>query len=377
MVRAITYLLLLTLLLTLGGCYDKQDLERRTAILAVGIDKNPEDEEGIEVTVQIAHNHNLVTSTEGGGGGQRKPYLVATLRGDSLSSIFQKLENMVNNPLFFGNTMLLAISKEAAEGGIYNYLDFFLRNAQFRRKSWLIITPDRAKELLEITTPLHPIPALYLRTALENFVNTKAAPFTMFANFVTSLNCPAEEPIAIMLSPAGNKVELKGLAAFANDRMVGELDAAELSLFLYLTRPNRRGLVYLLNPENNQMELCYEIQNSNLHLDATLEEGQVSFTFRLWVEGNIVENYLGAILDDEATLRHLERRLAAKLERECLRVIGKVQQEIGSDIFNLGEYIRAHYPHYWKEIDWEKEFPQVPITVEVTTHIRRLGIRRK
>ena len=54
MVRAI-YLLLLTRPDLEGA--DKQDLERRHAILAVGIDKNPAR---IEVTVQIAHNHNLV-----------------------------------------------------------------------------------------------------------------------------------------------------------------------------------------------------------------------------------------------------------------------------------------------------------------------------
>jgi len=373
--KRIPLLLLLILLLTLGGCYDKQDIEYRTSILAVGIDKNPEGEGGMEVTVQIAIHHNLATGSEEGG--QGKPFLVTTARGDSLSSIFQKLEGMVNSPLFFGNTMLLAISKEAAAEGVYNHLDFFLRNAQFRRKSWLVITPGRAKEILSITTPLHPIPALYLRTALEKYVNTKAAPFTMFENFITSLNCPAEEPIAVILGPAGDKVELQGLAAFVDDRLVGELDAEELSLFLYLTQPNSRGLVQLLNPENKQMELCYEIQNSNSHLVSSFENGRLSFTYRLWFEGNIVENYLGPILDEEATLRQLEGRLAAKLERECLQVIGKVQREIGSDIFNLGEHVRAHYPHYWQEIDWKKEFPRVPIKVEVTTHIRRVGIRRK
>ena len=375
MARRITSLLLLLLLLTLGGCYDKQDIEQRTAILAVGIDKNPEAETGLEVTVQIATHHNLAAG--GGEGGEGKPFLVTTVRGNSISSIFNKLENMVNGPLFFGNTMLLVISREVAEEGVYNHLDYFLRNAQFRRKSWLIISPGQAKELLDIPTLLHPIPALYLRTALENFVDTKAAPFTMFENFITSLNCPAEEPIAVILGPAGDKVELKGLAAFAQDRMVGELDAAELSLFLYLTRPNSRGLVYLLKPEDNQMELCYEIQNSNLKLHSTLEGGRPSFTYQLWVEGNIVENYLGPILDDEATLRRLEGRLAAKLEGECLQVIRKVQEEIGSDIFNLGEYVRAHYPYYWQEINWREEFPRVPVRVEVTTHIRRLGIRRK
>ena len=76
----------------------------------MGIDKNPEAETGLEVTVQIATHHNLAAG--GGEGGEGKPFLVTTVRGNSISSIFNKLENMVNGPLFFGNTMLLVISRK-------------------------------------------------------------------------------------------------------------------------------------------------------------------------------------------------------------------------------------------------------------------------
>ena len=69
--------------------------------------------------------------------------------------------------------------------------------------------------------------------------------------------------------------------------------------------------------------------------------------------------------------RHLERRLATKLERN-VKQCRKVQQEIGSDIFNLGEYVRP-LSHYWKEIDWKRNSPGADNSWGYH-HIRRLGI---
>lgn len=376
--RTVAVLLLLILLLNLAGCYDRRDIERRTAILALGIDKNPEDGPGLEVTAQIAVYHNMgeaVGGTEEGGEGA--PLQVASVRGPSIGTALEKLENMVNNPIFLGHTMLLAISQEAATGGIYPLLDYLLRSNDFRRKSWLIITPGSAKELLELTSPLHPLPPLYILTTLESLANNKAIPIMRFEDFMFRFNSPSKQPVAVMLKPAGDKVELEGLAAFAREKMVGKLSPAELRIFLYLSQAKGRGLINLLGAAGGQIKYSYEVRNSNRRVATSLKNNQVSFAIDLWLEGNIVENPEQTNLDDESVLKELEQRLSAQLERECQRVIRKIQGELATDILNLGEYVRAYHPHYWQKVDWQKEFPTVPITVHVTTHIRRLGLRRK
>lgn len=378
MPRTLAVLLLLILVLNLGGCYDKRDIERRTAILALGIDKNPEDDQGLEVTAQIAVYHNMGETIGGSeGGGTGAPLQVATVRGPSIGTALEKLEGMVNNPIFLGHTMLLTISQEAASQGIYPLLDYFLRSNDFRRKSWLIITPGRAKELLELTSPLHPLPPLYVLTTLESLANNKAIPIIRFEDFIFRFNSPSKQAVAVMLKPAGDKVELQGLAAFAGERMVGRLSPAELRLFLYLSQAKGRGLINLLEPGKGQIKYSFEVHNSNRRIKSKIQDGEVSLAIDLWLEGNIVENPGQADLNDESRIKELEQRLSAQLERDCQRVIRKIQGQLRTDVLNLGEYVRAYHPHYWKDMDWQGEFPTVPITVQATAHIRRLGLRRK
>lgn len=378
MPRIVALLLLPILLLNLGGCYDRRDIERRTAILALGIDKNPEDDRGLEVTAQIAVYHNMGETVGGSeGGGEGGPIQVATVRGPSIGTALEKLEGMVNNPIFLGHIMLLAISREAAAEGIYPLLDYFLRSNDFRRKSWLIITPGSARELLELASPLHPLPPLYILTTLESLANNKAIPIMRFEDFMFRFNSPSKQAAAVMLKPIGDKVELEGLAAFAGEKMAGKLSPAELRIFLYLSQAKGRGLINLLRPGSGQIEYSYEVRNSNRRVTPTLENDRVSFDIDLWLEGNIIENPGQADLDDESVLEELEQRLAAQLVKECRQVLGKIQGELGTDILNLGEYVRAYHPHYWRRVDWQGEFPTVAIKVQVTTHIRRLGLRRK
>ena len=376
--KTLATLLLLLLVFNLAGCYDRRDIERRTAILAIGIDKNPEDEKGLEVTAQIAIYHN-VGKTVGGSeeGGEGAPIQVTTVQGPSIGTALEKLAGMVNNPIFLGHTMLLAISQEAAAQGIYPLLDYFLRNNDFRRKSWLIITPGSAKELVALTSPHHPPPPVYMHTSQESPANQKAIPIMRFEDFIFRFNSPSKQPVAVMLRAAGDKVELEGLAAFDRERMVGRLSPAELRIFLYLSQAKGRGLINLLEPTSGQIEFSYEIRNSNRRVLTKVEEKKLSFVIDLWVEGNIIENPGQVDLDDEAIIKALEQRLSAQLAGECQRLIRKIQRELKTDILNLSEYVRARHPHYYKDVDWSEEFPTVAIKVQATTHIRRLGLRRK
>ena len=141
------------------------------------------------------------------------------------------------------------------------------------------------------------------------------------------------------------------------------MSPAELRIFLYLSQAKGRGLINLLGAAGGQIKYSYEVRNSNRRVATSLKNNQVSFAIDLWLEGNIVENPEQTNLDDESVLKELEQRLSAQLERECQRVIRKIQGELATDILNLGEYVRAYHPHYWQKVDWQKEFPTVPITV--------------
>jgi spore germination protein KC len=300
---------------------------------------------------------------------------VITTRGKNLATMFNKIETIVDNPLAFGHSLFLIISKEIATEGIYDYLDYFLRNPQFRRKAWLLIAPKKAKDILTLTPSLHPVPPLYVIRVLDSLADMNMIPTTRIEDFMVALNCPAEQPVAVIIEPAGQNIKLGGLAAFQDNRVVGDLNPAETILFLYLKQDNTEGIVQLENPETKATEIIYEIFNTSSSAKPHFDDGQLSFTIDLWVEGNVVEKRISTPLNDDSFIQHLERRLATKLTNDIQKLISKIQKELQTDILHLGEIIRAHYPHYWDQVDWQELFPQIPIKIQVTANIRRTGMR--
>jgi spore germination protein KC len=377
--KQLLILLLIISLLPTGGCFDRRDIERRTFVLAVAIDSNNEEAAGFEITVQLANTYNIGRSVgggEGGGdGGDGKAVEVITTRGKNLASMLNKIETMIDNPLSFGHSLFLIISKEIATEGVYDYLDYFLRNPRFRRKAWLLIAPEKAKDILTLTPSLHPVPPLYVIRALDSLSNMNAIPITRIEEFIIALNCPAEQPVAVIIEPAGQNIKLGGLAAFQDDRVVGVLNPAETTLFLFLKQDRKEGIVQLENPETKETEIIYEIYNTSSKVKPRFNDEQISFTIDLWVEGNIVEKRIPTPLDDDNFIQHLERRLTTKLTNDIQKLITKIQKELQTDILHLGEIVRAYYPHYWDQVDWQELFPQIPIKIQVTTNIRRTGMR--
>lgn len=56
-------------------------------------------------------------------------------------------------------------------------------------------------------------------------------------------------------------------------------------------------------------------------------------------------------------------------------------QQAHSDVFGMGEYIRAYAPSYWKahvrdKHDWEQQYSKLSIEVKLKTHIDRVGLKQ-
>lgn len=73
-------------------------------------------------------------------------------------------------------------------------------------------------------------------------------------------------------------------------------------------------------------------------------------------------------------IQKLEKEINKKIESELNRII-KYSQEVNSDIFEFGEYYRAHVRN--EEIDkekWNELYPQMKVNVTVKTKIIRDGV---
>lgn len=73
-------------------------------------------------------------------------------------------------------------------------------------------------------------------------------------------------------------------------------------------------------------------------------------------------------------LASVEQVITEALAKDCRALLTKIQTEFQVDSFGFGAMVRGRYPKLWAQLDWDQDFPTVPIKITLDATIRRLGM---
>ncbi len=80
-------------------------------------------------------------------------------------------------------------------------------------------------------------------------------------------------------------------------------------------------------------------------------------------------------LSKPENIKKLEAKYQKQIKEKIERAVKTAQKKYKSDIFGFGEVIYRADPKAWKRLEpnWEQEFENVEVSVNVNAKIRRLG----
>lgn len=75
-------------------------------------------------------------------------------------------------------------------------------------------------------------------------------------------------------------------------------------------------------------------------------------------------------------LNVIERKTSDEIKKMALKAINRFQKELRIDMLGIGDYIEKYHPSLWEKVgkDWDNVLPEIEIKVDVTTHVRRIGL---
>lgn len=383
--RFLPFLLILLVSIILTGCWDLKDINRRVMVVALGLDlaertetENYEYISMVKLTAQVAIPEKL----SGGAGqplttGAEAVWNVSAI-GRNVSMCYVNLQQRLQNELFLGHTRVLVISEDLAREGLSRYMNFFRNNPEFRRLSYLLISENKAEDLLNTFPKTANLQAIYLMNLIEDEIQRQTMPDLPFIEIAIRGVTSGVDPIAVLISSDKETgiIKYSGLAVFRGDRMVGKLDVEETWSYLQLAEGKLSGLEVVRNVESEIGRLSIVFKDLKRKMRPVLtEKGNFKFECKLSFEGIIFSQEVPAVYTKEIYLDQLENRVSTEVKREIETVFYKVQQKYNADIFGFGELVKAYMPEEWKRIeDWHEEFKKVELELDVETIIRRSGI---
>ncbi|MFD0711395.1 Ger(x)C family spore germination protein [Paenibacillus sp. GCM10027626] len=389
----------------LTGCWDRLEIEDRAVVLGVSIDeagpgaKKQEDEitylrgkfpipqkDMIRIAVQIALPGRIPLGPgESGGGGDKgaqQTVWVIEVFGHTIDDALMNLDQQISGRLFFGHLRVIVVSEAVAKKGLQNLNDYLRRNPEVRRMAWMMISKGPAIELMKASPKLERVPTLYLMSTLDDAIKIGKLPTDYVGMFWSNSSKKGQEGFLPYVQLIKEKnMEIKGLAYFKGDKLVGVTKPFEIAGYMGIKGINPAGYRGMVNVGGERTVTVYATHRKS-KIEARIKNGIPHITVFVRMDINVEEKINEKFLVDNSNI-------LKKIEKEDEKSIMKVYEDLikqtqrkQSDIFGFGEYVRAKQPQYWNRYiktkkRWQEMYKDISFDIKVDSRIRRVGMKAK
>lgn len=367
------------------GCIGKREINDLAIVMAVGIDKGKE-ENMIKITAQVARPADARGQTGAPSGNTGDPVWSASAEGTSIFEAIRNLTSFSSRRVFWAHNYVIVINEEVAKEGISDIIDFFTRNPELRMRTWVVVTPNEASEVIATMTGLEVISGEALYKLFRYSSISAAAPRTQMLDLQAAFLSESTEPVLAKIELKERKmdnkkseqnatvkqVELAGTGVFKGDKLVGYLTPDESRALLPFIEKLQTGVVVLPCPKDPTQPLSIELKSQTFSVKPSYEDKKPSFKVNLKTYTSIVEAGCPFTLDNEDEVNDLEKELKEKLKTELETVVKKAQEEYKADFLELGKVFNNQHPSEWNEIkeNWEDVFPTAKVEINVDAMIK-------
>ena len=368
-------------LLLLTGCWDTVSIEDRGFIVGTAIDieeAQDVDHPYLSLTNQMVLPAGLSTTVESGGG-EKQPFLNFTGKSNSTFKINEELVSRSSKQPFYEHLSVLVISEEVAttEELFENVIDMYIRDVDFRRGIYVVVSKGKAKDTLDFTTTEEQLPAKHIERILEEGSKQigNISPKTVGDLEEYHLQ---ENSYILPYIEIEQFVEQKQGAVFHGrlKKMVGLFNEEEMH-GVELMRGNQQVQIIEFPYEGKTVALKVLRLNNKVTVDPS-NLGEIKAKVEISLEATIKESLIQIDLTNPKVIEALQKAAAENVKKSIEKVITKGQEEFGTDVFDVWETLQMKHYDTWKKIegDWEEGeyyFKNVTFEIEVIPQIYSIG----
>jgi spore germination protein KC len=368
----------------LTSCVGKREITDLSIVLAVGLDKGS-NEETVKVTTQLARPADARGQTGAPSGQTGEPILSLVAEGKTIFEAVRNLSSFSSRRVFWAHNFVIVINEELAKEGISDIIDFFTRNPELRMKTWIVVTPDKASEVVSTMSGLEVVPGetlqkLFRYTRLSNF-----APQSEIMDILAAFLNKSSEPLLARVfldkvkvsnekpekGASVKQIKLEGAGIFREDKLVGILNGKETRGLLLFREKLESGIITIPCIDTKKEDISIELEKQKFDVKPIVKNNTITFHANLETEVSVVEAGCPFSIDHDQQVKKLEKQVEKQLKTEIETTINKIQQEYKSDVLELGQVLNNKYPAKWKQVEdkWMDVFPTVEITVQVNSKI--------
>lgn len=355
-------IIMLVFPLTLTGCWDYRDVNKKSVDLSIGVDKV---DDNIKFTSELAK-----VSVANKGKSKKTDVYKVISEGHFFEGARYDFDTKISAPDFIGAVRTLVFSKAFAESqGIEAYINRMSFNTEFRTSTLISICKESAEELFaeKINSDIS------AGHAIENTVrylsDMGSALHISALDVESSISMQNVGYFLPYVTRDKDIIQYLGLAAMKNSKLVGIVKAEDSlgELFILSKKANMTTVIPHPKNENNLVSLKAYIDKRKFK--TSFKDGKVNIDINLKLNSEIIYEYKQGEISAEDK-KFFEDAISKKVKNVITTAIDCSKNNFKCDVFNFARYFRAQNCAIYEGLDWEKEYLSANFNVNVETTIK-------
>lgn len=333
------FFVLIFMLFSLTGCYDATSIESSYYIVAVGIDKG--QDLPYNLSIQIAKNSN--NSSESGSS-QSSDYTIYQVECDTFDSGINILNNYLNKIINLSHCSAIIFSEELAREGLGNIINSLASNDEIRPNAYILISNKTAYDVLDkVSNSGENFSSRFYEYIISSSNYTGYSEKTTFEEFVSKVNSPIEDTVAIYTMVNEQTVQNSGLAIFKDDKMIGTTNSLDSIAHLILTNELKEALITIPNPFENSSYMDLEIKNNKRSKINTQIINNTPFIIcNVYLHANIKTSGKNFDYTKNDNIEIASKYAEKFMENITLNYLYKLSREYNSDVLEFQRNLSKH-----------------------------------
>jgi spore germination protein KC len=395
---------------TLCSCYDNSEIEDLAYVIAIGIDEA--ESNSFNLTFQIA----IPKSISGGGSESTE---TVSFKTDNFLTGLKKSNEYLNREINLSHAKVIVVSEKIAKRGVVAFLNGLEQNLEIRPDINIVVSAEGAKKYIESIQPkLSANPAKHYDLLFRAYETDFLVPDVHLEDYLYRIKSKNIQPVAIYIAVDENINEskpssggdsggddksggqsgklggqsggeggntggkkktkpmtIKGLAVFMTDKMVGNLNSDETTLFAVLTTDKNRN-IEVVDPLDSRFKVLGSIskqKSSYVKVKITDNKPKIDINLKLNVDVKAVQS--GNDYDRPENSAKLKKAYEDYFDKNIEDLLKKVTTEYKSDIFGFCDMAKYNFKtiKQWEEANWQDIFPKSEYNLKVNVEIIRHG----
>lgn len=376
-------LLIIGTTLIVSSCWDGIEINRRSVIFSIGIDKNMEETIGTDSGMDDPRRYAVsyvipdMGKLTGAVSVAEDIVSVETAKSTTFSSTIEDVQTKTQNTINFGHTKAILLGADLLRDPIMmaEVIDALERNMLFSRSTPIFAVRATAQEVLEVKNEQHPMIGLYIMNYIQNKERAVSRyKEALLGNTIRDLRENNAAVIPIVDTIYGKKIEIKGGALLKGFELQGWFTPEEVRGILWAEGKVRGAKIPVPFGESY---LSYTVREQESKIRFFIEDSQLYCNIDITNEGEIGEYFISSSnsLMDEDYIENIEMQVSHKIKKEITHLINQTKQ-YNTDIIGLRTELYRQHPKLWATLEegWDKIYQDLQIDVTVDTKVRRTGI---